>query len=82
MSDDDTCQIIATFPVHLPGLPDGEPEAEHLGHSMKRYEELSRDLDAYESDAKAWLEQHAAELSPGLDVLDDMMRSLVVRHWE
>lgn len=81
MSDDDSCQIIATFPINLPGLPEAD-ETEHLGRSIKRYQELTQNHDAYEKDAKAWLEQHAAEITPSLDTLDEMLKSLVVRHWE
>jgi hypothetical protein len=82
LSDDDSCQIIATFPVDLPGLPGDELEAEHLGHSTERYEALNRQFADYERDAVAWLEQRAAEITPSLDVLDNLIRSLVVRHWE
>jgi hypothetical protein len=81
MSDDDTCQIIATFPISLPGLPE-EDTGEHLGHSIKRYEEFTQNFDAYDKDAVAWLEQHASEITPSLDALDEMLKSLVVRHWE
>ena len=82
LSDDDSCQIIATFPVTLPGLPKDTPDAEHLGRSIKRYEELSANRDAYEKDATAWLEQHAAGIAPSLDALDAMLKSLVVRSWD
>ncbi|HEY1122442.1 MAG TPA: hypothetical protein VGE67_12610, partial [Haloferula sp.] len=82
MSDDNTCQIIATFPLALPGLPGDDEEAEHLGRSLKRYEELTQNLDAYDKDATTWLEQHAAEITPSLDTLDEMLKSLVVRRWE
>lgn len=82
LSDDGSCQIIATFPVDLPGLPNDGIEAEHLGHSLKRYDALNRQFADYERDAVAWLEQHAGEITPSLDVLDNLIRSLVVRRWE
>ncbi len=82
LSDDDSCQIIATFPVDLPGLPNDEIEAEHLGHSLERYDALNRQFASYERDAVAWLEQHANEITPSLEVLDKLIRSLVVRRWE
>lgn len=82
LSDDDSCQIIATFPLDLPGLPNDEIEAEHLGHSAGRYDALNRQFATYEKDAVAWLEQHAFEITPNLDVLDNLIRSLVVRRWE
>jgi hypothetical protein len=82
LSDDDSCQIIATFPVDLPGLPEDEPEAGHLGHSTERYEALNRQFAEYERDTIDWLEQHADEITPSLDVLDNLIRSLVVRRWE
>ncbi|MEK7948931.1 hypothetical protein [Luteolibacter soli] len=82
MSDDNTCQIIATFPITLPGLPDDSPDAEHLGRSSRREEDLSQNFEAYCTEAEAWLATHAAEITPGLQTLDDMIRSLVVRRWE
>jgi hypothetical protein len=82
MSDDDTCQIIATFPVSLPGLPDEYDEAEHLGRGTSRFEEFVQNYDAYQIDAIAWLEQHAMEITPSLDALDEMLQSLAVRRWE
>ena len=82
MSDDNSCQIIATCPLSLPGLPGDDHEAEHLGRSLKRYEELSQNSDAYDKDAGAWLEQHAAEITPDLEKLDGMLKSLVAQRWE
>ena len=37
-----SCQIVATFPVDLPGLPGEGADTEHLGFSMKTYPEFSR----------------------------------------
>ena len=55
---------------------------DHLGRSTSRYEDLTQGLDAYEKDATAWLEQHASEITPSLETLDEMLKSLVVRRWE
>lgn len=82
LSDDDSCQIIATFLVSIPGLPGDESKAQHLGKSLERYEDFVADHEDYERDAVAWLEQHAGEITPSLDVLDNLIRSLVVRRWE
>lgn len=82
MSDDDTCQIIATFPVNLPGLPEEYPEEDHLGHNTARFGALTKGFDAYEKEAMAWLEQYATEINPSLETLDTMLKSLVVRRWE
>lgn len=82
LSDDDSCQIITTFPVDLPGLPDDEAEAGHLGHGTEGYEALNRHFAGYERDAIAWLEQRADEVTPDLELLDNLIRSLVVRRWE
>ena len=82
MSDDNTCQIIATFPITLPGFPEDSPDAEHLGRSVKRGDELSQNFGAYCNEAEAWLTKHAAEITPNLDTLDEMLRSVVVRRWE
>ena len=81
MSADDSCQIIATFPIDLPGLPEPGEKAEHLGRSIARYEELSKDHEAYATEAEQWLKQHQAEITPRLDLLDGMLRSLVVKSW-
>jgi hypothetical protein len=83
LSDDNTCQVIATFPLNLPGLPgDYDTDPEHLGKSVKRFEEFVEHYDAYETEAKLWLEEHAAEISPSLETLDTMLKSIVVRRWE
>lgn len=81
MSKDSSCQIIATFPVDLPGLPAADG-TDHLGRSIKRHEEFNPGRDAYEKEAKQWLEKNAATITPSLETLDAMMSSLVVRTWE
>lgn len=85
LSGDNSCQIIATFPIDLPGLPEsdppGEPKAEHLGRSMARYEDLDKNFEAYVADAEKWVALHQAEITPNLDTLDAMLRSLVVKSW-
>jgi hypothetical protein len=80
MSDDDSCQILATFPVILPGLPTGE-STEHLGRSLAKYEQFTRNFAAYSKEATTWLGQHAGEITPGLDQLDAVIKSLVARRW-
>lgn len=35
LSEDESCQITATFSLDLPGLPDDSWEATHLGYSTK-----------------------------------------------
>ncbi len=80
MSDDNTCQIIATFPLNMDGLP-SEKTKEHLGHSIEDYSQFSRNLDAYEADAKLWLELRASQFTPSLQTLDATMSSLIAAHW-
>jgi hypothetical protein len=80
MSDDNSCQIIATFPLGLPGLPSSD-DKKHLGRSIENYADLSKSFDLYEADAKHWLEQHVLEITPSLQSLDEMMKSLVASHW-
>jgi hypothetical protein len=85
LSDDGTCQIIATFPLDLPGLPkesDDLKETKHLGYSMKDYPKFMKQFPAYESAVKKWLTAHPAEFTPKLEELDAMMSSLVVKRWE
>ena len=81
MSDDDTCQIIATFPLGLPGLATAEV-SEHLGRSMQRYGELEKGFNRYEADAIGWLGKHEQEITPSLQTLDAMMQSLVASSWK
>lgn len=80
MSDDSSCQIIATFPLGLPGLPTGDDKS-HLGRSTENYADLSNSFDRYEADAKQWLKDHVQEINPSLQTLDAMMQSLVAVHW-
>ena len=80
LSDDHTCQIIATFPIDLPGLPGEGPEEEHLGKSSSR-EGFTADFDGYEAAATKWLEEHQAEITPGLAELDAMIASITAKTW-
>jgi hypothetical protein len=82
MSDDNSCQILATFPIDLPGLPADEVDAEHLGYSSGRYAELSKGYAKYERAAIAWLNENTEKMTPSLAELDAMMSSLVVKKWE
>lgn len=81
LSDDDTCQIIATFPLDMPELPSAGIEAEHLGYSAKRYADLTRDMSAYSAKAASWLESRASNFTPSLDSLDQLMESLSAETW-
>lgn len=81
MSDDNTCQIIATFPVDLPGLPDGTEGAEHLGFSSSRYPELLKGISTYQQKARKWLAANYRNITPSLAELDAMMQSLDARTW-
>lgn len=80
MSDDSSCQIIATFPLGLPGLPTDDDKS-HLGRSTENYADLSKSFARYEADAKQWLEDHVQEINPSLQTLDAMIQSLVAAHW-
>lgn len=81
MSDDNSCQIIGTFPLSLPGLPKAE-ERNHLGRGTENFEGFSKEFEAYVDDGKRWLTQHEDEITPSIRTLDEMMQSLVVRRWE
>lgn len=81
LSDDDSCQIIATFPVDAPGLPSSTAEEEHLGYSAQRYEELSKNFPDYHAAAVAWLEKHEKDFTPSLDALDQLIKSLSAETW-
>lgn len=80
MSDDGSCQIIATFPLSLEGLP-SDDDKEHLGWSMNRYGELSKSFNRYEAEAKRWVEARVEKINPSLNALDAMMGSLVAPRW-
>jgi hypothetical protein len=81
MSADNTCQVIVTFPVDLPGLPDGTEGAEHLGFSNSRYSELLKGISTYRQKARKWLASNAGKITPSLAELDAMMESLDSRTW-
>lgn len=82
LSDDGSCQIIATFPLDLPGLPDDSQEATHLGYSTKDYPKLSKEFNTYEDAVKKWLAANENKFTPKLDELDAMMAGLIVKRWE
>lgn len=82
LSDDGSCQIIATFPIDLPGLPDDSREATHLGYSTTDYPKLSKGFDTYEAEVKKWLIANENKFTPKLEELDAMMAGLVVKRWE
>ncbi len=77
ISHDETCQVIATIPVTVPGL-DGR---EHLGWSMDRYAELERDFADYEKAAVNWLAERQQQMVPSLADLDSVMQSLQAVTW-
>lgn len=80
LSDDHTCQLIATFPVDLPGLPGEGSEEEHLGKSSSR-EGFTADFNSYEATAKKWLEEHQAQITPALAELDAMISGIAAKTW-
>jgi len=82
LSNDGTCQISATFPLDLPGLPEDDMEAAHLGYSRKDYERLCKEADTYFDAAEQWLTANASQITPKLEVLDAVMAGLVVKRWE
>ncbi len=81
LSNDNSCQILATFPVDVPGLPSPEVDAEHLGYSNERYEELSDNISAYHHAAVAWIEQREKKFTPSLEALDRLIESLSADTW-
>jgi hypothetical protein len=81
MSDDDSCQIVATFQLDVPELSPPGDKSSHLGWSTDRYDELSLGMKRYEAEAKVWLEKHAEDFTPKLPALDAMMQSLHAAHW-
>lgn len=82
LSDDDSCQIIATFPIDHPQLPDTDNEnATHLGYSGKHYEELLKNYDDYSAKAQSWVADRASEFSPSIEKLDQLIESLHAETW-
>ena len=64
LSDDGSCQVIATFPLDLPGLQDDSQEGTHLGYSTKEYQKLSEDFITYEGAVKKWLIANEDKFTP------------------
>ncbi len=81
MSDDNSCQIIATFPLNLPELPKAA-DKNHLGHSIENYAEFSKNFGNYVDDAEQWLAKNENEITPSIEALDKVIQSLVVSHWK
>lgn len=84
LSEDSSCQIIATFPLNHPDLPGYyDQEATHLGYSSSRsrYEELTQKFDDYESKAKQWVADHISEFTPSVEKLDRLIESLSAETW-
>ena len=83
ISDDGSCQIVATFPIRLADLPkEDAANTTHLGFSMRPYIEFEKRFTAYRLAAKKWLAANADNATPSLLELDQMISSLVVRKWE
>jgi hypothetical protein len=82
LSDDGTCQIIATFPIDLPGLPDESLEAVHLGYSASDYGRLCKEFDTYVDAVDQWITANANQFTPKLEELDSMIAGLVAEDWE
>ncbi len=81
-SDDNTCQIIATIPVDLPGLPAEREVEKHLGWKGKPYEQFAKDFGGYHKAVEGWLVDNASKITPSLDKLDAMMASLHAETWK
>ena len=82
LSDDNTCQIVATIPVNLSGLPGKWEEGKHLGFSEKPYGKFTQDFDAYEKAVQKWLSDNLSKITPSLDALDSMIASLHAEAWK
>jgi hypothetical protein len=81
LSDDNSCQIIASFPIDLPGLPK-TGEENHLGYSIKNYEDFVKNYSKYVDDSEKWLEKNEHEITPSFMTLDRVIQSLVATKWE
>jgi len=81
LSDDGSCQIVATFPIDVPGLPE-DSTREHLGFSTTSDDGFTKRFPKYERAVKEWLTANAAKARPSLTELDAMMSSLDVRKWQ
>jgi hypothetical protein len=83
MSADDSCYVVATFPLKLKGLTSGnDDDASHLGYSLKDYPRLEKEFENYSSLAVKWLEERQEQIQPKLADLDAMMESLRAVTWE
>ena len=81
MSEDDSCQIIASFPLDLAGLPRAQDQI-HLGHSMGQFDQFSVNFATYAETAIAWLRENESSITPPLSTLDEVIKSLVVSGWK
>jgi hypothetical protein len=83
MSDDDSCYIVASFPLKLEELPSGRDEnAKHIGFDLTDYDHLLRNFEKYQTQAVQWLAQREDLIEPKLTALDTMIESLRAVTWE
>jgi hypothetical protein len=81
LSDDNTCQVLALFPLDHPDLPT-RSQKEHLGRRLGPDGELGDEFLSYQADAIQWLKALSNGFSPSLATLDGVVESLSARHWE
>lgn len=81
LSDDNTCHILAIFPLDHPDLPT-RSQKEHLGRKLGPGGELGDEFPSYQADAIKWIETITDGFSPGLATLDGVVESLTAKHWE
>lgn len=75
ISDDGKTYVLATFPVSLKGLPKADDQ-KHLGFDLSKYAEFESKQDEYYKKASEWLITNADQMTPSLETLDAVMRSI------
>ena len=81
-SNDNTCQIIASIPITLPGLKEAAQTKEHLGFHLEPYDRFVMSYEAYEEAVQRWLSGNSANIQPSLVTLDAMIASLRAETWK
>jgi len=76
LTDDRKSYVLATFPIHLEGLPQTNRDGEHLGYSTKQYEKLEKEIEMYHRKATKWLTESESKMMPELKTLDDIVASV------
>jgi hypothetical protein len=77
ISTDKKKYVLATFPIALDGLAKAS-DLDHLGFSIRNYDEFAKVKENYYLKAARWLEENEGKMQPAPATLDDILRSVQI----